>query len=790
MLYDHDCTLCPLSKQAKTVCMPGVGPKDARVVIVGEAPGETEDKLGEPFLGAAGKLLDTILQEVGIKREDVFITNAVKCRPVAPDGGNGTPTASQVGKCRIYLDAELEQLRPRVIICLGNVAARGVLGQSGITKLRGTKLSRTIAGSAIPVIATFHPSAYLHGHATEILDNIKSDFQRAVTYLTDTEPLRPVTWSWGATLDLNAPLWVFDLETNGKEINDPAFKIIMVGISDGKCVSIYGPDTLSTGILLLYQYRYAPGQHRLFGHNSTGFDAEALYKVVGRYLETEDTLVLAHQIDERVGTAEAHGKGKLESLAMAWLNVPPWKQQVTWNWDDELTPDMLAKTAQYNAEDVKYTFDLAKLLIEKAEQLDVAKGYEISNTAAINFAHSIDPHGIAINMDKLYQLKGELTADAIAAEVQVKTALGYDLNLNSPKQVAAALYGTLGLRPHHYTKTGSPSTDELSIKSILVDIAGVGGQAESVLRGILRVRENTKLAQFLESYEELQVNGRLYPETSVTSTVTYRTSSYHPNIQQIPHDPRVRGLITADPGNVLTEADYSQIELREIAEWSGSAVMRDLFIKGIDPHKYMAALITNKPMELVTKDERYVAKPVNFGLGYGGDTYTLRKQALTDYDIVMTEAEAQRLHDLFHETYQLEPWYEAIAMELRKTGQIRNPLGRIRHLPNIFSDNPKLRLEALRQAINFPIQSFSCDIALLAINLAVRKFALKVVAFIHDALYIESTESQAKFVPDTLRRIMTELVPETLSKQYGIHLVVPLDVDIKQTFRDKKELTA
>lgn len=769
--------------------MPGVGPKDARVVIVGEAPGANEDEMGEPFIGAAGKLLDTILQGVGIKREDVFITNAVKCRPVATDGGNGTPTAGQVGKCRSYLDDELNSLAPKVIICLGNIATRGVLGQTGVTKLRSQRLTRRIGDTDVPVIATFHPSAYLHGHSPEILDNIKSDFQRASTFLADNPRSTNVAWTWGPTdgkdgLDVTAPLWVFDLETNGKDINDPAFKIILAGISDGKKIVVYGPDELPIGLQRLYQYRYSLGEHHLFGHNSIGFDAEAIYKVTGRYIETEDTLVLAHQIDERVGTAEAHGKGKLESLAMSWLNVPPWKQQVTWDWSDTLTPDMLTKIAQYNADDVKYTFDLASLLIAKAAALEVERGTEISTRAAIIFAHSVDPLGIAIDMDRLYQLKGELTADAIAAEIQVQSALGHDLNLQSPKQVAAALYGDLGLRPHHYTTTGAPSTDELSIKSIIVDAAGSGGREERVLRGLLKYRENRKLVQFLESYEELQRGGRLYPETSVTSTVTYRTSSYNPNIQQIPHDPRIRSLITAAPGHVLTEADYSQIELREIAEWSGSAVMRELFIKGIDPHRYMAALITSKPMELVTKDERYVAKPVNFGLGYGGDTYTLRKQALTDYDIVLSETEARRLHDLFHETYQLEPWYERIATELQRTGQIRNPLGRIRHLPNIYADNPKLRLEALRQAINFPIQSFACDIALMAITLAVANYGLKVVAFIHDALYVESTEKQAKFVPHSLRHIMTEVVPSLLQKKYGITLVVPLEVDIKQTHRE------
>lgn len=752
--------------------MAGTGPKDARVVVVGEAPGASEDAAGTPFVGRSGQLLERLLEEAGINRDDCFITNAVKCRPQ----DNTTPTAKQIGACRSYLEDELASLNPRVIVVLGNVPLKAVTGVGGITKARGTNYKH----GEVPVVATYHPAFGLR--SPDKIDDIKLDLRKAASYLLD-HPTLTVSWEWADelhdNLDRNAAIWAIDIETNAKDLDDPELEVLLLGISDGQNTSIFDQDHIELGIRRIRNAQDTHPNLRIFGHNTVGFDCEVLARKYGTYISADDTLILAHQIDERIGTKEAHGKGKLEALAVAYLNVPPWKQQVTWDWETIRTED-LQKVAQYNAEDCLYTHRLATLLLQKMEGLGVNRGYDISRGAAISFEHLVNPTGIAYDLDGSARLKGELTTDALDAHIQVQTLLGYELNLQSPKQVAKALYDDLGLEPHHYTSTGAPSTDELSIKSILVDIAGRPGsdKTEKILRGILRYRENKKLCEFLESYEELQVSGRLYPEYSVTSTVTYRTSSYNPNVQQWPHDKRVRGLLTAKPGHTLIEADYGQIEMRLAADEADSAAMLTVFRSGTDIHTATAALITGKTVELVTENERYVAKPVNFGLLYGGDTHTLRKQALLDYDLVLNNDDAQRYHDAFHDAYQLENWYARIASELRATGQVRNRIGRIRHLPNFFSPDGKARLEALRQAINFPIQSFACDVALLALLFCVKN-GWPVVAFIHDALYLEVPSGEAELVAKQLRVVMTEEVPKCLKEQYNVEINVPLVVDIK-----------
>jgi uracil-DNA glycosylase len=147
------CTRCPHLAATRTQTVFGVGPVDPELCFIGEAPGATEDAQGEPFVGEAGQLLNRIIAACGMKREEVYIANIIKCRPP----GNRTPNAEEAANCREYLEKQLELLRPGYICCLGACAAQNLLGTSqGIGKLRG----RVLEFHGIPVVCTYHP-AYL-----------------------------------------------------------------------------------------------------------------------------------------------------------------------------------------------------------------------------------------------------------------------------------------------------------------------------------------------------------------------------------------------------------------------------------------------------------------------------------------------------------------------------------------------------------------------------------------------------------------------------------------------------
>lgn len=150
----EECVLCELHRTRKNTVF-GVGSEEANLMLVGEAPGADEDAQGEPFVGRAGKLLDSMLAAIGLNREQVFIANVLKCRPP----NNENPTPEQAEKCRPYLNRQIELIQPRVILALGTVAANNLLNvETPIGQLRGTV--HEMSGSGIPVVPTYHP-AYL-----------------------------------------------------------------------------------------------------------------------------------------------------------------------------------------------------------------------------------------------------------------------------------------------------------------------------------------------------------------------------------------------------------------------------------------------------------------------------------------------------------------------------------------------------------------------------------------------------------------------------------------------------
>jgi len=183
------CRLCGIGA-TRTNSVFGEGDPCAALMVVGEGPGETEDRLGRPFVGRAGELLDRMLLAIGLPREDVFICNTVKCRPTLDTGtrlANRAPTPDEMRNCRPYLDRQIEAIRPRIILALGAPAAKSFMGERfSITKQRG----RWFDGpSGIPVIATFHPAYILRqtgGAMGEVKRLVWADLKAVQARLAET----------------------------------------------------------------------------------------------------------------------------------------------------------------------------------------------------------------------------------------------------------------------------------------------------------------------------------------------------------------------------------------------------------------------------------------------------------------------------------------------------------------------------------------------------------------------------------------------------------------------------
>jgi uracil-DNA glycosylase family 4 len=168
-LRDHDCPLKP----TRTRLVFGAGNADADIMFVGEAPGAQEDRVGLPFVGPAGKLLDQLLGEIGLERADVFINNCLMCRPP----GNRDPLPEEIEECTPYLMKRIELIEPKVICTLGNYATKLLTGNpTGITRMHGNPQAREIGGRMVTLYPLFHPAAALR--STSVLELLRADIQR------------------------------------------------------------------------------------------------------------------------------------------------------------------------------------------------------------------------------------------------------------------------------------------------------------------------------------------------------------------------------------------------------------------------------------------------------------------------------------------------------------------------------------------------------------------------------------------------------------------------------------
>lgn len=189
------CTACRLS-ETRTHVVFGVGDPEARLMLVGEAPGKNEDLQGEPFVGAAGQLLDQLLAEIGISREEAYIANVLKCRPP----GNRDPRDDEIDACKGFLREQIRLIRPEVVVTLGNFATKLLVPtELGITRMRGRRIDWWLGATLVP---TFHPAAALRGRP-EVTAQMREDFALVSTVLEERSSSLPAMDPVQSTLGLS-----------------------------------------------------------------------------------------------------------------------------------------------------------------------------------------------------------------------------------------------------------------------------------------------------------------------------------------------------------------------------------------------------------------------------------------------------------------------------------------------------------------------------------------------------------------------------------------------------------
>jgi uracil-DNA glycosylase family 4 len=775
-IRDPGCTLCPLHEDAEYVCLMGSGSKRARIMIVGEAPGAREDEQHAAFVGPAGQLLTELLEGVGLSRDDCYITNAVKCRPV----GNHTPSRSEAKTCsNVYLAAEIQKVAPDFILPLGNTALQATTGRSGITKYRG-KIFRQGTTSVFP---TFHPAAALR--SPRYLPALKADFATFARLARGDEPEYPTTrvkivrtpaqLNWLCTQLLAAPLVSFDLETTGLEEWREDARIVTVGFSweegGAAVVPLYHPESRLDPRKVLRRLKpILEGHPYLVGHNGK-FDARWLARF-GVFVSVRfDSMLAAHLLDEN------SSKG-LKSLAQLHLGASDY------DLGDEVKEAMsvgLKRLAIYNGRDTDYTLRLRnRQRTSLQEEPRVARLFTRLIMPASNALTRVEMEGIHVDIGRLQ----ERTARAEGVVRQLTDYMDRDsggINYNSPQQVAEWLFGRLGLPILEETNGGAPSTREGVLLALEKD--------NQQVKALLKYRKWSKwLSTYLYPWaDKVDDRGRIHTSYLLHGTTTGRLSSRGPNLQQVPRDPYIRSILGAPPGWLFMEADYSQVELRLGAMIANERTMLRILTMGEDMHTNTASSILRKLAEDVTKDERVIwGKHPNFGLLFGmGPGAPLQKGGYRDYcwenGIEISYEDARRVYNRFHETYpRLRAWHERQKRLAGRYLRVSNAIGRVRHLPDMQSSDQSVRAEAQRQAINMPVQSLASDLMLVSlVRLAstLPRHVARIIGTTHDQLMFMVRDDSVDEVAPVVRDTMEDM--DYVAKVFGAQITVPIKAEIE-----------
>jgi len=308
-------------------------------------------------------------------------------------------------------------------------------------------------------------------------------------------------------------------------------------------------------------------------------------------------------------------------------------------------------------------------------------------------------------------------------------------------------------------------------------------------RTLLEYREWAKYeSTYFASWAEKMHNDRVHANYKLTGTVTGRLSSGKEegdksrglNAQQIPRNPFLRGIFGAPDGWQFVEADFSQVELRLAAHYAQEPTMMRLFQMGEDIHMATAILMTGKVPAEISSEERKKAKAVNFGFLYGMGWRKFIIYARDNYDVVVTDEEAQLFRKRFFAQFsKLAMWHARQRRLVRQYHQVSSAIGRVRHLPDILSEDEDVAAEAERQAINSPVQGLGSDLMLISLNRLHPQFPtdeVRIVGTVHDSGLFEIRDDVVdKWVP-VIRDTMQDL---PLKKMFGAQLTVPIVVDIK-----------
>ncbi len=416
--------------------------------------------------------------------------------------------------------------------------------------------------------------------------------------------------------------------------------------------------------------------------------------------------------------------------------------------------------------------DKLTVRLEQNEQLPLLETIEIPLAEVLA---SMEQIGVLVDKAGIEQFNEMLTGKIVELQSRIYELAGEEFNINSPKQLGEILFVKLQIPTKKKTKTGFSTNAEV--------LEGLADEYE-IVRCILDYRTLAKLkSTYCEGLlKVIADDGRIHSCFNQTETRTGRISSTEPNLQNIPVRQELgremRKFFKAADGNLLVDADYSQIELRVLADIANDQAMIDAFNKDTDIHTVTASQVFHMPEKLVTPLMRSRAKAVNFGIVYGIGAFSLSK------DIGVTRAEADRyIKDYLHLYAGVDRYMKEVVEQAKKDGYVKTLFARRRYLPELASSNGMLRAFGERVARNMPIQGTAADIIKIAMirvyhRLKDENMQAKLILQVHDELIVEAPEAEAQKA--------AQIVSEEMENACKMKVRLKSDANIGKTWYDAK----
>lgn len=796
--------------------------KNKRFVLLLDSPSDDVAILGNVKDDKNIKIIENILKRYNLKVEDFYVTYAVKC---STRDSKIVDKASR--KCKHILQDELSKLNNlQFIISFGRVPYSVLSHRKGtLAKNMNLPQEIKIGDRTVTVIPTVNPS-YIY-HDPETLNYINQAFTVFTDLFYDdgyrvAQPniicIDNEIKFKEAVDDLSKADKVgFDVETTsnaderGLRIFDPSFRILTVGFAtknNAYWINVSHADGIphkdwARQLLALCK-------HKIVAHNRT-FDVLSSIRYFNLHdFQGDDTLVLAHLIDEN----QKKGLKHLASLYLGWHDYDIEVQNVVQNMKRISKPNYedvpLPVLGKYNALDASATLHLYYNMYKKLSKQEKTLYNFLMHVQNMYIECSLN--GIPVDLEYIANLKKDLQkraeelyqniinhedikkakyiikaiedklidVDALMSRGEIITDVdlnsldtsGVTVNLNSRYHLIAILK-TIDVLPEEVTETGNIATSKAALTSLQVKKES----HRELLDMILEYKKVVKLeSTFIKGLlKQVYPDGKVHPLFSLTNTVTGRTASSNPNIQQIPRDKAIKNIFYAPEGYKIVQYDFSQAEIRVMASFANDENLLSAITSGADLHIAVASMMFDIPIDQLNKEspERQIAKSCSFGILYGTGPVNLAKM------INSTKEEAAEKIDRFMKRFpKVQEWIHKVHLQLSNYGYVTTPLGRKRRLPSIWSTDNAVVSSAKRQAQNFPIQATASDLnlwLLLYVTNRMHKQFAHFLCSVHDSgvfmvheMYLNRFLELLKEAEEAMNKTFTFLrCPVTIDIQVG-----------------------